>query len=42
LPGPWDPPAHHEPHLGVWIKGLGGALLPRPTLKAASPDSECY
>ena len=31
-----------ERNLGVWIKGSVGALLPRPTLKAASPDSECY
>jgi hypothetical protein len=31
-----------ERYLGVWIKGLAGALLPRPTLKAASPDSERY
>jgi MGT family glycosyltransferase len=29
-------------YLGVWIKGSAGALLPRPTLKAASPDSERY
>ena len=33
---------HHERDLGVWIKGSVGALLPRRTLKAASPDSERY
>jgi hypothetical protein len=33
---------YNERYLGVWIKGLAGALLPRPTLKAASPDSERY
>jgi hypothetical protein len=31
-----------ERDLGVWIKGSVGALLSRPTLKAASPDSERY
>jgi transposase-like protein len=39
-PGPHA--ALDQRHLGVWIKGSIGALLPRPTLKAASPDSERY